>query len=172
MKEETISHEEDMFALDTLVQTVETNLTRDGFLAPVVIMLCKEGVKILDATKYLGSEEEKDILIDALTQLIPEYETYKIFFISECWAYSAPQEMPLETIKEIASEGKHRYHFERTEIYQILTITKDSLKMFSKTFERDEKDNDKVISFGVEVSTEDVVLDRFQPLQDCLCRMA
>jgi len=153
--------------IQELQQAVEFNLTRDGFLVPVVFICSNEGAKILDATEYMQSDQTKDMMVAEVSAFARQQNAYKILIVSEGWMYDLPKGMRQEELNELIQTTQYREKLSRSEVYQIIEITEQSITSIFRKYYKE----DAVVVLGELMPTEDIELVRFKPLQDCLQRV-
>lgn len=151
--------------VEGLQKTVEDLLKRDGFLVPVIFVLDKEAANIIDVQEFMESDRGKDNLVAVLTDYIKEKEAYKVIMVSEIWAYKAPSGMTREQIDEVIAIGKHRHEFDKEEMYQIIEIRADGIKMLTRSFYKEEEE---ILFDEKSITSDGVELVRFKPIQDAL----
>lgn len=159
----------DDVTLETIKPLVEQNLLADGFLHPVAFVCGKDGAGILDLKEGLEDPEAKDALVPWLCDVILKYKAHKLIMVTEAWAYVSPKDMPLEEIKKIAAEGKHKEYFNKKEVYQITEITSDKVIGYVREFFR--KEHNTTVTLGPEQPGGEAELDRFLPIQKVLAQL-
>lgn len=156
----------DDVTMENLLEQATRFIKQDGFLAPVAFLCTPEGVDIYNIENMMRSDSYKEAGVTFLAQRIIEDKAHKMFIVTEAWAYKAPEEMTQEEIQAVIERGEHRQKFEREEIFQVLEVGKDVMRLVTCPFYRNEADNS--ITVGEQVESDSVTLDRFKPLRDAL----
>lgn len=152
------------FSIEKLQHAIEYNLTNDGFLVPVIFMCTYSGMEVFDASDYMGSDEEKDKLVDTLCSYIPEKGIYKVYIVSEAWSYAMPKGMNENDVERMMQTASYREKLDRVEVYQIIEITSKGASMLCRQFVRE----DDEIVLGDTIQIDDAQLVRFAPIQQRL----
>ena len=152
--------------LEHLQKLAEDLLLRDKYLVPVIFICGRQGATVMEIPdEFMENDETKDYLVKELAKKLYEEKSHKIFFVSECWMYRIPPEMSEEELEKLAQTNAYRDVLECRESYQVIEITRDTVRMATKSFERTEDD---IILLDDSLSTDTATLERFKPLQDAL----
>lgn len=155
--------------MQELKKGVEENLVKDKFLEPTVILCGEHENMIIDAQEGFKNDESKDKFIEYLCVQIKQHRVYRAVIVSECWGYASGG-LKQEVLEEMFEDGSYREKLDRTELYQIVDIKRQSAHIIAREFSRENKDTDEeIISFGHETESDtDLMLMRFKRVQDSL----
>lgn len=152
-------------SLENLQEIAEGLLLHVGLVVPVIFLCGREGAEMIEVPgDLLENDETKDHLVEALVEIMKTKELHKIFFVSECWIYGAPEDMTEEQIEDVQQNGTYQEAFERTECLQVIEITRDKTRMMFRSFHRDKEH----IELGEKKLPSDVELIRLKPIQEML----
>lgn len=143
--------------MSDLRQQVEDNLSKDKFLAPVVILFSFDGVEIMEIDTYDETEETKTIDISKVVLAVKQKPIFKICLISETWIFKNNEEEEFELgIKP------------KQEAYMIAEITKEDSQVFLRKFSRQFPDTEfEEISFGEEIIIDNQIeFEHLKQIQD------
>lgn len=156
----------DDLTMENLLEQATRLIKQDGYLAPVAFLCTPDGVDIYNIENMMRSDSYKEAGVTFLAQRIVQEKAHKIYMVTEAWAYKSPENMSAEEVRKIIEEGKHRDVFEREEIFQVLEVSRDIIRLITCPFYRNSADNS--ITVGEQVESDSVTLDRFKPLRDAL----
>jgi hypothetical protein len=155
--------------IQELKRGVEENLLKDKCLVPTVILCGEHENMIVDAQEGFKNDESKDKFIEYLCAQIKQHIVYRAVIISECWGY-ADGGLKQEVLAEMFEDGSYREKLDRTELYQIIDIKRQSAHIIAREFSRENQDTaEETISFGHETESDtDFLLMRFKRVQNSL----
>jgi len=154
-----------MQEIKELQKSVEKNLLRDRFLAPVAFVNSQtHGDYIFDLGNAFEDERTKEAFVISTSQLWKDQKVYKFILVTECWQYIQPKGCSDEEARNILEQGLHQCLFDRKEAFTITCVTRNTCTTLIRVFER----KDDEIILGKEYVSEATQLDNFLPLQEAL----
>lgn len=146
--------------LEDLQTAAELNLNTDGYLVPIVFFVTPQETSIANLSEVQGD------FIDALKRYVKENPTNKLLILSEAKLYHAPSTMTEQTIQDIIEMQRIHYTFDLEQIYQILEITHDNIRYFTKPFSIEKTNEGKpIVTYGIPILSEKVQILQYSDVQ-------
>ncbi len=150
--------------IELFIDAIELNLQTWGFLVPIALLCCPDGTKSINLDECKQGEE-----LNYVCGFIVQEKAHKLIIITEAWAWIAPAEMPFNLIKRMLNDETYTHQLEQDAIYQIIEITKDTTRVYTKPVYKREDEHGKIfVTFGDGLLTNDVHVDSYAPIQKVL----